>query len=160
MDKKKIVLIVVVLSLVIILISIILRLSVFTGGSPFESLPSFENGQTTTKSETTGLDPVQSLPIRYNHPAVRGAIVRYILEITLKEVKGKSPDLELVPEVKITDGPKFITNKTTVYFTEKGGKRTPTSTPALKPGQKVKIAIFHDFYRKTWTITGISQVQD
>lgn len=159
MDKKKIVLIVVVLSLVIILISIILRLSVFTG-DPFKALPSFENGQTTTQSGTPGLDPVQSLPIRYNHPAVRGAIVRYILEITLKEVKGKSPDLELVPEVKITDGPKFITNKTTVYFTEKQGKRTPTTTPDLKPGQKIKIAIFHDFYRKTWTITGISQVQD
>ncbi len=160
MDKKKIVLIVVVLSLVIILISIILRLSVFTGGSsdPFKALPSFENGQTTTSG--TGLDPVQSLPIRYNHPAVRGAIVRYIFEIKLKEVKGTAPTLELTPEVKITDAPKFITNKSTLYFTEKEDKRTPTATPSLKPGQKIKIAVYYDFYRKNWVVTGVSQVLD
>jgi flagellar basal body-associated protein FliL len=49
MDKKKIVLIAVIVSLVIILIPIILRLFIFTGSDgTFKSLPSLENGQFTT----------------------------------------------------------------------------------------------------------------
>ncbi|MBI2593894.1 hypothetical protein HYW44_04620 [Candidatus Daviesbacteria bacterium] len=160
MDRKKIVLIAVVVSLVIILISIILRVFVFTGSNgPFKSLPSLENSQTATESGITGSDQAQSLPVSYNQPAVRGAIVRYIFEIKLKEIKGSFPVLELTPEVEITDGPKFVTNKNTLYFTEKLDKRTPATTPSLKPGQKVKIAIYYDFFRKSWTLTGVSVVQ-
>jgi hypothetical protein len=91
---------------------------------------------------------------------VKGAVVNYIFEGNLKEIKGIAPTLELVTDIIITGGPKFITNKSTVYFTEKQDKRTPASTPNLKPGQKIKIAIYYDLFRKGWTITGVSVVQD
>lgn len=96
--------------------------------------------------KTTGL-----LQTNLANPAIKSAVVTYVFEGTVLEVKNGSPAAELLTSVKGVGIPKFIlTKETKIFFSDKKGE-TKAAIADLKPKQEVNINSLFNLKKKTWT---------